>query len=63
MWHKDGFLMMKLPYPFEVVIGQVRLCMFFLKKAHIGKRIPDQYFWPEEMIGKNVSKGIFPFSF
>jgi aspartate--ammonia ligase len=37
-------------------IGQSRLCMYFLRKAHIGE--VQASIWPEEMIGQCRSKGI-----
>jgi len=38
----------KLPYTIGGGIGQSRMCMFFLKKAHIGE--VQSSFWPEKMI-------------
>ena len=37
----------KLPYSIGGGIGQSRLCMFFLKKAHIGE--VQSCVWPETM--------------
>ena len=37
-------------------IGQSRLCMFFLKKAHIGE--VQASVWPDEMIASNAARGI-----
>lgn len=47
----------ELPLTIGGGIGQSRLCMFFLKKAHIGE--VQASVWPEEEIKKNEEKGIF----
>ncbi|WP_086477609.1 MULTISPECIES: aspartate--ammonia ligase [Arenibacter] len=47
MWHKM-LLNDELPLSIGGGIGQSRLCMFFLKKAHIGEI--QTSIWPEEMI-------------
>ncbi|MFD1615874.1 aspartate--ammonia ligase [Gelatiniphilus marinus] len=49
MWHKM-LLNDELPLSIGGGIGQSRLCMFFLKKAHIGEI--QTSIWPEEMIEK-----------
>ncbi|SKC82312.1 aspartate--ammonia ligase [Maledivibacter halophilus] len=46
-YHKD-LLEGKLPYTVGGGIGQSRMCMFFLQKAHIGE--VQAAIWPEEMI-------------
>lgn len=46
-FHKD-LLDGKLPYTMGGGIGQSRLCMFFLHKAHIGE--VQASIWPEEML-------------
>ncbi|MCX7748305.1 MAG: aspartate--ammonia ligase [Clostridia bacterium] len=46
-FHKD-LLEGKLPYTVGGGIGQSRLCMFFLRKAHIGE--VQSSVWPESMI-------------
>lgn len=46
-FHKD-LLEKKLPYTVGGGIGQSRLCMFFLKKAHIGE--VQSSVWPDSMI-------------
>lgn len=46
----------KLPYTIGGGIGQSRMCMFFLKKAHIGE--VQSSIWPEEMIEKCAEHGI-----
>ncbi len=55
MWHKmllDG----ELPLTIGGGIGQSRLCMYFLRKAHIGEI--QSSIWPEEMLEKCKSNGI-----
>ena len=37
-------------------IGQSRMCMFFLRKAHIGE--VQSSFWPEEMVKECREAGI-----
>ncbi len=46
----------ELPYSMGGGIGQSRLCMFFLRKAHIGE--VQSSIWPEEMKSKCESAGI-----
>ena len=46
----------KLPYTIGGGIGQSRLCMFFLKKAHIGEVQVSA--WPEEMVKECQQHGI-----
>lgn len=46
----------KLPYTVGGGIGQSRLCMFFLKKAHIGEVQVSS--WPEDMVEKCRIGGI-----
>jgi aspartate--ammonia ligase len=55
MWHQmllDG----KLPLSVGGGIGQSRLCMYFLRKAHIGEI--QSSLWPDEMIEKCKASGI-----
>lgn len=55
MWHKkllDG----ELPLTIGGGIGQSRLCMYFLRKAHIGEI--QSSIWPDEMIEKCRLNGI-----
>ncbi len=47
----------KLPYTIGGGIGQSRLCMFFLRKAHIGE-VQSSYWTPEE-IRKCESNGVY----
>lgn len=47
----------ELPYSIGGGIGQSRLCMYFLRKAHIGE--VQVSIWPEEMIKDCKKEGIF----
>ncbi len=55
-FHKN-ILNDKLPYTIGGGIGQSRLCMFFLRKAHIGE--VQVSVWPEAMIRECEDKEIF----
>lgn len=55
MFHKK-LLAGELPYSIGGGIGQSRLCMFLLQKAHIGE--VQSSIWPEEMRELCMSKGI-----
>lgn len=46
----------ELPYTIGGGIGQSRICMFFLRKAHIGE--VQASIWPEEITEYAMSKGI-----
>jgi aspartate--ammonia ligase len=46
----------RLPYTVGGGIGQSRLCMFLLRKAHIGEI--QSSVWPEEMVEQCSSGGI-----
>ena len=46
----------KLPYTIGGGIGQSRICMFFLNKAHIGE--VQVGIWPEKMIEECSEAGI-----
>ncbi len=46
----------ELPYSIGGGIGQSRLCMYFLRKAHIGE--VQASVWPDEMISKCEAAGI-----
>ena len=46
----------KLPYTIGGGIGQSRLCMFFLRKAHIGE--VQASYWPPETVRTCAAKGI-----
>jgi aspartate--ammonia ligase len=54
-WHQL-LLNGRLPLTIGGGIGQSRLCMFFLRKAHIGEI--QSSIWPEEMISRCEEKGI-----
>lgn len=47
----------ELPYTVGGGIGQSRMCMFFLRKAHIGE--VQSSTWPEEMIKESKENGIY----
>ncbi|WP_027398246.1 aspartate--ammonia ligase [Anaerovorax odorimutans] len=55
-FHK-AILNKELPYSIGGGIGQSRLCMFFLRKAHIGE--VQVSVWPEEMIKECEENNIF----
>ena len=46
----------KLPYTIGGGIGQSRLCMFFLRKAHIGE--VQCSLWPDEIVSEAKTKGL-----
>lgn len=46
----------ELPYTIGGGIGQSRICMFFLRKAHIGE--VQSSLWPEEMLIECEKKGV-----
>ena len=47
----------KLPYTIGGGIGQSRLCMYFLRKAHIGE--VQASIWPDDMIDECRKNNIF----
>ena len=47
----------ELPYTIGGGIGQSRLCMYFLRKAHIGE--VQASVWPQEMIDKCAAHHIY----
>lgn len=47
----------QLPFTIGGGIGQSRICMFFLRKAHIGE--VQSSIWPEEMLKETSEKGIW----
>jgi len=55
-FHRD-VLEGKLPYTVGGGLGQSRICMFFLGKAHVGE--VQASVWPEEMVEDCASKGVF----
>ena len=46
----------ELPYTIGGGIGQSRICMFFLRKAHIGE--VHASLWPEEVMKEAAAKGV-----
>ena len=46
----------RLPYTIGGGIGQSRICMFFLRKAHIGE--VQCSMWPEEVVNETKAQGI-----
>ena len=46
----------ELPYTIGGGIGQSRICMFFLHKAHIGE--VQSSIWPDEVVEYANSKGV-----
>ena len=46
----------EVPYTIGGGIGQSRICMFFLRKAHIGE--VQSSIWPEETLKKAEESGI-----
>ena len=46
----------ELPYTIGGGIGQSRICMFFLRKAHIGE--VQCSLWPEEIVEEAAKGGI-----
>jgi len=54
-WHQL-LLGGKLPQTIGGGIGQSRLCMFFLRKAHIGEI--QSSIWPGEMVSRCRANGI-----
>ena len=53
---QKGILEGKLPYTIGGGIGQSRICMFFLKKAHIGE--VQSSLWPEDVMEECEKKGL-----
>ena len=55
-YHK-AILAKELPYTIGGGIGQSRLCMYFLQKAHIGE--VQASVWPEDMVKACEENNIF----
>ena len=53
---QKAILNKELPYTIGGGIGQSRICMFFLRKAHIGE--VQCSIWPDEMIAECSKSGI-----
>jgi aspartate--ammonia ligase len=55
LWHQK-LLSDKMPLSIGGGIGQSRLCMYFLRKAHVGEI--QASLWPRDMIGTCKKHGI-----
>ncbi len=53
---QKAILEKELPYTIGGGIGQSRICMFFLRKAHIGE--VQSSIWPEETVMAMAERGI-----
>ena len=53
---QKAILNKELPYTIGGGIGQSRICMFFLRKAHIGE--VQSSLWPEDMIAQCEENGV-----
>ena len=53
---QKAILNKELPYTIGGGIGQSRICMFFLRKAHIGE--VHASLWPEEVMKEAAAKGV-----
>ena len=53
---QKALLHCELPYTIGGGIGQSRICMFFLRKAHIGE--VQSSIWPEEVLETAKDKGL-----
>ena len=53
---QKAILNKELPYTVGGGIGQSRMCMYFLRKAHIGE--VHSSVWPEEMIAEARAAGV-----
>ena len=53
---QKAVLSRELPYTIGGGIGQSRICMFFLRKAHIGE--VHVSLWPEELCREASRKGL-----
>ena len=53
---QKAILNKELPYTIGGGIGQSRICMFFLRKAHIGE--VHVSLWPQEMLDKAAANGL-----
>ena len=47
----------KLPYTVGGGIGQSRICMFYLRKAHIGE--VQSSIWPDDVLEEAASRGVY----
>ena len=53
---QKAILNKELPYTIGGGIGQSRICMFFLRKAHIGE--VHASLWPSQVLSEAQAKGI-----
>ena len=53
---QNAILEKKLPYTVGGGIGQSRICMFFLRKAHIGE--VQVSIWPQEDVEYAAERGV-----
>ncbi len=53
---QKAILNKELPYTIGGGIGQSRICMFFLRKAHIGE--VQSSLWPDDVMAECASKGV-----
>ena len=53
---QKAILNQELPYTIGGGIGQSRICMFYLRKAHIGE--VQSSLWPEDMLQEAEQAGI-----
>ena len=53
---QKALLAKELPYTVGGGIGQSRICMFFLRKAHIGE--VQVSIWPQEVVDYAASRGV-----
>lgn len=54
--HARKFMEETLPFTIGGGIGQSRICMFFLRKAHIGE--VQSSLWPEDVTKEALARGI-----
>lgn len=53
---QKAILNQELPYTIGGGIGQSRICMFFLRKAHIGE--VHVSLWPQDVLDAAAAKGV-----
>ena len=54
---QKALLNVKLPYTVGGGIGQSRICMFYLRKAHIGE--VQSSIWPDDVLEEAASRGVY----
>ena len=57
MYFQKALLNGKLPYTVGGGIGQSRICMFYLRKAHIGE--VQSSIWPDDVLEEAASRGVY----